>query len=283
MKLGVHTSIAGGLHRAILRGEELQCDVIQIFSTNPNQWKPRTLSPNEIERFKDAAVRTGIEPAMTHTSYLINIGSPSTRQRTKSIEAFHQEMERAEALGIPYVVTHPGAHMGTTEKDGLERVVQSIEAIHERTEGFRTVILLETTAGQGSCLGYRFEHFRTIFERVRDPERLGICLDTNHIFAAGYDIRRTRTYQRTVERFHRLIGLERLKTIHLNDSKTPLGSRVDRHEHIGKGKIGLHGFRCLLHDPRLQKIPMVLETPKGTGNDADRKNLAVLRGLPPSS
>lgn len=279
MNLGAHMSIADGLHKAILRGDELHCDVIQIFSTNPNQWKSRPLSSNEIERFKDAAAATGVEPAMTHTSYLINIASPSKEQRTKSIKAFYQELERAEALEIPYVVSHPGAHMGTSEKEGLDQIVQSLEDLHDRTKGFATTILLETTAGQGSCLGHRFEHFRYIFDRVREPERLGVCLDTCHIFAAGYPFRRTPGYRKTMDLFDRLVGLERLKAIHLNDSKAPPASRVDRHEHIGKGKIGLQGFRCLINDPRLRKLPMVIETPKGTGNAADKENLAVLRGL----
>ena len=168
--------------------------------------------------------------------------------------------------------------MGTTEEEGLERIIQSIQAIHARTEGFKTAILLETTAGQGSCLGYRFEHFRTILEGVREPERLGICLDTNHIFAAGYDIRRTKTYQRTVERFDQLIGLERLKAIHLNDSKTPLGSRVDRHEHIGRGAIGTEAFGFFMKDKRLAGIPKILETPKKSAAE-DIANLNILRGL----
>ena len=281
MRLGVHTSIAGGLHRAPGRGKELGCDVIQIFSSSPNQWKTRPLTPEILTRFQQAVSRTCVGPVAIHSSYLINLATPSKQHGKRSREAFFQEMERAEALGVPFVIAHPGAHAGSGEKKGLDRIAQRISRLHRQTSGFRTRILLETTAGQGNSLGSRFEHFQYLFQRVHEPERLGICLDTCHIFAAGYDIRSREGCENTLNLFHRLVGLHRLRLIHLNDSKTSLGSRVDRHEHIGQGEIGRKGFINLLNDPRLQKLPMVLETPKGkgTGEAEDRKNLRAIRNL----
>lgn len=283
LKLGVHTSIAGGIHRSLIRGEELGCKVIQIFSSSPNQWETRPLTPEITARFRQTVLRTGIEPVSIHSSYLINLGSPSRQQGKKSVLALLEELERAEALGVPFVIAHPGSHGGSGEKKGLDRIARRIDELHRHTSGFRTRILLETTAGQGNALGYRFEHFQCLYHRIREPECLGICLDTCHVFAAGYDIRSMESVQDTLGRFHNLIGLQRLYVIHLNDSKTPLGSHVDRHEHIGQGKIGRKGFRNLLKDPRLKKLPMVLETPKGkgTGVAEDKKNLRAIRSLLP--
>jgi len=279
MKLGVHTSIAGGLYKAVLRGQKLGCQVIQLFSKSPNQWKDPPLVAEQIDLFRKTVINTGVEPAMIHNSYLINIGSPSTTQARRSVNAFLSELKRAESLGIPYVVAHPGAHMESGEKKGLDNIVRRINELFRRTRGYDVMVLLETTSGQGSILGWCFEHFRSILDGVREPERLGICLDTCHIFSAGYDIRKPAAYQATIDLFDHIIGLDRLRAIHLNDSKGPLGNRKDRHEHIGKGMIGREGFRNLMQDPRFRDIPMVLETPKGKGMAADRRNLKVLNDL----
>jgi deoxyribonuclease IV len=279
MKLGVHTSIAGGLHQALLRGESLGCQVIQFFSHSPSQWKTRALTREEIDTFRDTVRRGSVEPLMIHTSYLINLGSPCAQMGKRSLDAFEQELERAEAMAVPYVVAHPGAHMGEGEAKGLGRIVRRLDRLHARTAGFRTRILLETTAGQGTSLGHRFEQLRFLFHRVRCPDRLGVCLDTCHLHAAGYDLRQG--YQETMDHLNRTVGIGTVRAIHLNDSKTPLASRVDRHEHIGKGTIGRTGFRNLLADKRFRDIPMILETPKGTGDGTgeDRRNLRTVRSL----
>jgi deoxyribonuclease-4 len=216
---------------------------------------------------------------MVHNSYLINIGSPKEDEWKKSLDAFTVELERAEALGIPFVVAHPGAHLGSGEEAGLNRIAQGLDELHLRTRGFRTRILLENTAGQGSCLGYRFEHMRHLLDRVHEPDRLGICFDTCHVFTAGYDIRTPEGYAATMDEVDRLVGLVRIMAFHLNDSMKPFESRRDRHEHIGKGFIGLEAFRCLMRDTRFLNVPMVLETPKGKELEEDRMNLEVLRGL----
>ncbi len=279
MKLGAHTSIAGGLNRSLLRGEALGCQVIQLFTQAPSIWKARTLSREEIDLFRETAVQGGVMPVMTHNSYLINLGTPCPRLGKKSLEAFEKELERTEALGIPYVVAHPGAHMGEGETRGLSRVVRRLDSLHRRTAGFRTRILLENTAGQGTSLGHRFEHLRVLIHRVREPDRLGVCLDTCHLNAAGYDLRDG--YRETMEHLDQVVGIRLVKAVHLNDSKTRLNSRVDRHEHIGKGTIGRKGFLHLLGDPRFREIPMVLETPKGRGDGAreDRMNLRAVRRI----
>ena len=279
MKLGAHMSIAGGVHKAVLRGDEVGCNVIQIFSKNASQWKVKPLDPDEVARFKEAGVRTGVAPVLVHNSYLINMASPSTTLWTKSVEAFHVELDRAEVLGVPFVVAHPGSFTDGSEEEGLSAIVRAIDELTHRTAGRRVRILLETTAGQGSSLGWRFEQIRYVFDHVRAPERLGLCLDTCHIFAAGYDIREAAAFEETVGHLDAVIGLDRVEAIHLNDAKYDLGSRKDRHEHIGKGRIGLTGFRLLLNDPRFRHLPMVLETPKGKEMEEDKENLAVLRGL----
>ncbi|MBI1864871.1 MAG: deoxyribonuclease IV, partial [Nitrospirae bacterium] len=199
--------------------------------------------------------------------------------RRKSIEAFHEEMERVERLGLPYLIMHPGAHMGAGEEAGLGRVAAAFDEVHERTRGLRMRILIETTAGQGTTLGYRFAQIRRMLDLVREPERLGVCLDTCHVFAAGYDIRTSEGWNRTMEEFDRVVGFERLKAIHMNDSARPMGSRVDRHAHIGKGHIGLEPFRAIMNEPRLAGIPKIIETPKEGGHERDRQNLATLKNL----
>jgi deoxyribonuclease-4 len=273
-------SIAGGVHKALLRGEEVGCDAMQIFTKNNNQWRAAPLTERVIEAYKIHRRRAGIDPIVAHDSYLINIASPKRDLYAKSLEALRIEVARAAVLEIPYLVIHPGAHLGSGEVEGIKRAVEALEMILEGPQVSPVMICLETTAGQGSSLGYRFEHLAAIRAGVTRQERVGICVDTCHIFAAGYEIRSRKAYQETMRQLHGVIGLDHVKCIHLNDSRRELGSRVDRHAHIGRGQIGLEGFRALVNDPRLQHIPMILETPKGEDPvAADRRNLAVLRRL----
>ncbi|MDH7578691.1 MAG: deoxyribonuclease IV [Bacillota bacterium] len=279
MPLGAHMSIAGGVDKAILRGESIGCETIQIFTKNTNQWRARPLTPEELARFQAARTRTGIDPILAHTSYLINLGSPQEELWEKSLASFLVELERCAALGLPYLVTHPGAHLGAGEEVGLNRITRALNEILARTEGSGVVVLLEVTAGQGTNLGWRFEHLARLFEDSFYPERLGVCFDTCHAFAAGYDLRTPEAFTKTIEAFEASVGINHLKAVHLNDSRGDLGSRLDRHEHIGLGKIGLEAFRVLLNDPRFRTLPMILETPKGPEMKEDIENLATLRSL----
>ncbi|MFQ5881028.1 MAG: deoxyribonuclease IV [Candidatus Methylomirabilales bacterium] len=273
-------SIAGGVDKALVRGLDVGCDSIQIFTKNNNQWRAKPLSDREIMTYHKNREVAGIWPVIAHDGYLINVASPKKDLYKKSLEALGTEIERATALEIPYLVIHPGAHLGVGEAEGIKRVVEALDTIFERTEASPVMICLETTAGQGSSLGYRFEHLAAIREGVKRRERVGICLDTCHILAAGYEIRGLEPYEQTMRQLDDAIGLDHLKCIHLNDSQGVLGSRLDRHAHIGQGQIGLEGFRILVNDPRLRHLPMILETPKGDDPAAtDRRNLAVLRSL----
>ena len=279
-RLGAHMSIAGGVDKAFLRGEEIGCETMQIFTKNNNQWRAKSLTAREIEAYKTNRQKTRIGPILAHDSYLINIACPKKDLYKRSLEALRIEMERSHALEIPYLVMHPGAHLGTGEEEGIQRVVEALNTLFDQTKDLPVMICLETTAGQGSSLGYRFEHLAAIREEVEDKGRVGICLDTCHIFAAGYDIRGREPYEKTLQAFDRVVGLDHLKCIHLNDSMRELGGRVDRHAHIGQGHIGLAGFRLFVNDPRLRHLPMILETPKGDDPVAtDRRNLAILRSL----
>lgn len=275
--LGAHMSIAGGVDQAVARGKSIGCETVQIFTKSARQWRARPLTAEEVSRFKRAREESGISPVFAHTSYLINLGASDDDLWAKSTASFIEEMERCAALELPYLVTHPGA--GTQEEEGLDRIRVALDEILKRTEGSGVMILLETTAGQGATLGHRFEHLAWLIENCAHPERLGVCYDTCHTFAAGYDIRTPEAFAATFEAFNKIIGIDRLKAVHLNDSRGDLGSRVDRHEHIGKGKLGLEAFRLLLNDPRFRKLPMVLETPKGPDMKEDVENLAVLRSL----
>jgi deoxyribonuclease-4 len=274
-------SISEGLYKAFLRGKEVGCTTIQIFTKNSNQWKVKDLTEEEILKFKEAQKETGISPVVAHDSYLINLGSPDRELLQKSREAFLVELKRCDQLDIPYLVMHPGSHVGAGESEGIRCIVESLNWALEKTPGSRVMILLENTAGQGTNLGYRFEHLAEILERVEEKPRFGVCLDTCHTLAAGYDIRTEQGYQRTLEEFDRIVGLSKVKVIHFNDSKKGLGCRVDRHEHIGEGCLGLEAFRCFLKDKRFKGVPKILETPKDKKNEAesDRKNLNRLREL----
>jgi deoxyribonuclease-4 len=272
-------SIAGGLEKSFARGEEVGCATMQIFTKSSNQWKAKELTDQDMERWEAAMAASPITPVIAHDSYLINLASPTEELLVKSREAFLVEVERCERLTIPYLVMHPGAHKDSGEEQGLQTIAESFDWVHHKTPGFKVKVLLETTAGQGSSLGYSFAQLCQIIDMVEDGERLGVCLDTCHVFAAGYDITSRKGYEATFDEFDKVIGLDRLHAIHLNDSKKPLGSRVDRHEHIGKGALGLEPFRMLVNDQRLADVPMILETPKGKDNAEDLENLATLRGL----
>lgn len=275
--LGAHVSIAGGVHKAFERGKRLRCNAIQIFLKNSNQWKAKPLTMPDRVLFREAQHDSAIKVVLAHDSYLINLSSPDRELRQKSLNAFVEEMERANFLGVPYLVLHPGAHMGAGISAGISRVAKALRRALDKVNP-PIQILLENTAGQGSCLGHRFEHLADILEQI-DSDRAGVCLDTCHLFAAGYDIRTRETYAETVREFDRQIGLRRIIAFHVNDSKKGLGSRVDRHTHIGQGFIGLDAFRFLINDERFSSIPKILETPKGPDIDEDLMNLATLAGL----
>jgi deoxyribonuclease-4 len=303
---GAHNSIAGGFHRALLAGQTLKMEAVQLFVSQPRAWpvtrapaekttsrpgkrspasahlwRVKELSDEAVSIFQETLHQTGVRVLLAHASYLINMASPDEVLYRRSVEAFVAELRRAERLGLSCLVIHPGAHVGSGEETGLRRVAQALDEVHKRCAGFRVQILLETTAGQGSCLGHRFEHLARILQLVAEPERLGICLDTCHVFAAGYDLAPKRAYLATLRDFDRLIGLERLRAFHLNDSLKPQGSRRDRHAHIGQGCLGLEPFRLLVNDRRFHDRAMVLETPKEetAAGPMDAINLQTLRGL----
>jgi len=272
-------SIAGGLHLAFARIQEVQGEALQIFTSNQRQWRTIPLTPEMVADFQQHWEKNGHMPVAAHDSYLINLAAPDSDQLEKSVGAFADELRRAATLGIPFLITHPGSHLGRGSDVGLERFVGNLDRAITRSKVSEVKVLLETTAGQGTNLGSSFEQIACILSQSTYGDGLGVCFDTAHAFAAGYDIRTLETYEDTFSRFDRIIGLERLEFFHINDSKRPLGSRVDRHEHIGKGEIGLSAFRLLLNDPRFQQHPMVLETPKGKDLKEDKENLRVLRSL----
>lgn len=281
-RFGSHMSIAGGHYLAFERAQAVGCDCMQVFVKNHRQWKNKPLADADIRAWEAARKATGIGPVIAHDSYLINLAAPDDALYTRSIEAFVDELERCEALGIPGLVTHPGSHCGAGEDWGITRIAAALDVIHKSTKGFKVRTLLEVTAGQGSAIGYRFEHLAAIMERVAAPERLGVCLDTCHLFAAGYDVKSAEGYAATIAALEEWIGVERVACIHTNDSKKPLGSRVDRHDHIGQGLMTTAAFANFINDPRFFGVPMILETEKGEdekGRDWDLINLSKLRGL----
>lgn len=280
MLLGAHMSIAGGAYNALDRGEMVGCDTIQIFTKSSNQWRAKPLTDEDIAKFKENRQRTGISPVVAHDSYLINLCTTDIEKRKMSVGAMGIEMLRCRALEIPYLVMHPGSHLGEGEEWGLHEIAGNLNHLIEGDiDDGGTMILLETTAGQGTNLGYRFEHLRDIIEMIDHKERVGVCLDTAHILAAGYDIRTASGFADTLDEFNKIIGLEQLKVIHLNDSKKELGSRVDRHEHIGEGFVGIEAFRYLMNRKDFSDIAMILETPKDKNYTEDIRNLKILRGL----
>jgi deoxyribonuclease-4 len=300
--LGAHQSIAGGYHKAVERAAAAGCDALQIFTKNTNQWRGREIEPAEADEFRRTLDQLGLSCPLAHNSYLVNLASPDADLWRKSIDGMVQEFLRAEVLGIPWVVAHPGAFTGSSPEAGLRRIVAALDEILARTaaQGDSPIFvdhrcatvpakigtvpvgcLLETTAGQGTALGWRFEELAAILDRVKAPERLGVCFDTCHVFAAGYPLDTPAGYRKTMRQFDRLVGLGRIRAFHLNDSLRPCGSRVDRHAHIGCGQMGLEPFRRLVRARRFRSVPMILETPKGlcAGRDWDQINLDTLRGL----
>ncbi len=277
--LGAHMSIAGGVSKAFERAQSIDCTCMQIFTRNQNQWQSKPLDVQEIARYQALAQSTGIAPVVAHASYLINIGSPDPALWAKSADALRVELERAEQLDILGVVFHPGSHMNTSEAEGLDRIARGIDHAHAATAGIRTLTLLENTAGQGAHLGYRFEHLAAILAAVDDPGRIGVCFDTCHALTAGYEFRDQDSYVRLWDEFDQVVGLERLKVFHFNDTKKDLGSRVDRHTHIGEGFLGLEPFRLILNDARFAALPKILETPKEDDMADDVINLNRLRSL----
>ena len=276
--LGAHMSIAGGVNMAIERARSINCTAMQMFVKNNMQWFARPLARDEITLFTQHQQRSDLS-IFAHANYLINLAATNGQFHTNSLRSLSEELVRADQLDLPFLVLHPGAHLGAGEEAGLGKIVESIDRVLSGLPKVKTRIALETTAGQGSCLGNKFEHLAYIISRVREPKRLCVCLDTAHIFAAGYDISSEGSVRKTFREFGRVVGLDRLVAIHLNDSKTGCGSRVDRHEHIGRGKIGLPAFRFIMGDRRFRKIPKVLETPKGKDLREDVINLKRLRRL----
>lgn len=305
--LGSHLSIAGGMHKAAEKAALLGMDTVQIFTHSPsqwvvkpvnptekadsrsgrfltknnNQWAAKDLSDGDVKLFRDAVEKARLRRACAHNSYLINVASPDDVLWQKSLEALVVELQRAEVLGLHGVVMHPGSFVTSSEAEGLKRIAMAIDLVHDQTRGFRCQLWLETTAGQGTNLGHRFEHIATLLQTVRNADRLGVCVDSCHIFAAGYPLGTQNEYASTMAEFDRTIGVNRICAWHLNDSKKPLGSRVDRHEHIGEGCLGLEPFRHILNDSRFADIPMYLETEKGErdGEDLDAINLRTLKSL----
>ena len=277
--LGAHMSISGGLHLAIDRAVAAGCNVLQIFTRNSNQWKGKQVSEADAALFRSKLAASGLHEVVSHDIYLINLAAPPGETRDKSIAAFRDEMETCARLGINKIVMHPGSHLADSPQTGLARVVEAFDQLFAEVPQFEGKVLIETTAGQGSNLGRTFEELAAIIKGSRFPEKFGACFDTCHTFAAGYDTATEEGYRDTMEQFDRLVGLERLQCFHLNDSKKGLGSRVDRHEHIGQGTLGLNPFRFILNDSRFCSVPKILETPKGDNDEMDAVNLGILRGL----
>jgi deoxyribonuclease-4 len=280
-------SVAGGLPRAVERAVAHRCEAFQIFAKNASQWLGRTVPPEEVRAFRRAVETSGLGPVVSHGSYLINLATTNRALWQQSREAMGDELDRAEALGLLGVVLHPGCYTSGSEAQGLDLIAEGLRTLLARRRRRKTMVILEHTAGQGTALGATFEQIAYIIARLDGDPRVGVCLDTCHLLAAGYDIASPEGYAETFRLFGRLVGLDRLSLFHLNDSKRPLGSRVDRHEHIGRGHVGLEAFRRILNDRRFRRLPMLLETPKGEGRATgpivpdveDLRNLATLRAL----
>jgi deoxyribonuclease-4 len=279
MLLGAHLSVAGGVDKAFDRAEKLDCTSFQIFTKSNRQWKAKPLEPEVIDRYHQRQAETGIVPVICHASYLINIGASDETVWDKSLNALAIELERCELLKIPYLVLHPGAHMDQGVETGIDQVIKALDTVHERLPDVAVKIALEITAGQGTVLGSTFQEIAQLLAGCRQSDRLVVCFDTCHALAAGYEFRTPDSYQTMIGEFDRIIGLDRLKVIHLNDSQKDLSSHVDRHTHIGEGCIGLEPFGYFLNDSRFEKVPFLLETPKDDDPGDDIRNLEKLRGL----
>lgn len=283
-RLGAHMSILGGLHLALERGHSIGCETIQLFTRNSNRWKSKARTPEELEQYRETVAQTGIDPVVAHAIYLINLASPEKRVHAQSNEAFREELARCHEAGIPYLVLHPGSHKGTGLEQGIARIARGIGEAYAEHPEYTVVTLLENTAGQGDTIGRTFEELAQIEALCREGgggacPHIGYCFDTAHALASGYEIRTAAGYEETMARFDQVLGLERLRCFHLNDSKADLGSHLDRHEQIGQGHVGVETFRMLLNDPRFADLPMLLETPKDDDLHQDVENLALLRGL----
>jgi deoxyribonuclease-4 len=277
--LGAHCSIEGGLYIAFERAEEIKSDVMQIFTQNARQWKSHPLKDEQVEMYQKIAKKSNVKIVISHNSYLINLCAADKGVLLRSRLAFEDEIIRCNELGINLLVFHPGSHLGQGEENGIKTIAESLNILHQKTNKYKVISVLETTAGQGTNIGYKFEHLKSIIDLVEDKSRVGVCVDTCHIFTAGYEIREFKAYKKTFKDFNNIIGLEYLKAFHLNDSKTEFASRVDRHEHIGKGKIGKDAFGFILRDKRFSKVPKVIETPKSKDLHEDKINLRLLRKL----
>jgi deoxyribonuclease-4 len=279
MIFGAHCSTSGGFHAALERGTSIGCEVVQIFVKNNMQWLGRPPKPDDVSAFAALRQNAGFQCVFGHTGYLINLAAPDSPNRAKSLQSLIQEIGFADALGLPFLVLHPGAHLGAGEEIGLERIASGLDEVCEATKASRVRVALENTAGQGTCLGHKIEHLAAIYDAVKQPKRLGLCLDTAHLFAAGFDLRNAKGWDAAIRQVEKMIGLKEILAFHLNDSKPGLASRVDRHEHIGKGKIGLEAFRHIVNDARFAKSPGCLETPKSEDLHEDMENMATLRAL----
>ena len=277
--LGAHTSIQGGVAESIPLAEKLKFTAMQIFTKNNNRWLAKPLGKEEIILFKSRIKNSTIKFVVAHDCYLINLCAKDKEILKKSRTAFFDELKRCELLEIPYLNFHPGSHGGLGEDGGIKLIAESLNIVHQKTKGYKVSSMLETTAGQGTAIGYRFEHLRKIIDLVEDKARMTVCIDTAHIFAAGYDIKNKKNYGKVIKEFDEIVGLDKLKCFHMNDSKKELGSRVDRHEHIGKGFIGKEGFAYIMNDKRLEHVPKILETPKGKECLEDLKNIKILKSL----
>ncbi len=278
--IGAHISISGGVYRAVETADALNCMALQIFTKNSNQWNAKPLTDENVERFDQARENSSVQAYVGHVGYLINVASPKDDIHEKSLASLKDEIIRADRLGLSDLVLHPGAHLGKGEEYAIGKITESLNRIIDQTPDVKTRLALETTAGQGTNVGYKFEHIARIIELVENKSRLSVCFDTCHVFAAGYELRTKRDFNATFKMFDGIIGLSHLKVFHVNDSKKPLGSRVDRHEHLGEGELGLDPFKFLMQDRRFAEIPKILETPKGDdpeGNDS--RNLDTLRRL----
>ncbi len=277
--LGAHMSSAGGVHKAVERAVSIGCTALQLFTKNNNQWFAKKLEDEVIENYRKNIGDADLSGVVSHDSYLINLCAANSDILKKSRASFQDELERCELLGIPYLNFHPGAHVGAGEEEGLKKIVESLDIIHDKTKNFKVLSVVEVTAGQGTTLGYKFEQINKIITGVQQKNRMAVCIDTCHIFAAGYDISTEKGYEKTFKEFEEIVGLEKLVAFHVNDSKKGLASKVDRHEHIGKGEIGLLGFKLLMNDERFDHIPKILETPKEEDMLDDVENMKILKKL----
>jgi deoxyribonuclease-4 len=279
MKFGAHMPTSGGVWRGLERGRGLQCDVVQLFVKNNMQWFGRSYTPDELSKYANEFSASAFSCVFGHAGYLINLGAAPSPNRDNSLKSLLQEIQLATDLGLPFLVMHPGAHLGAGEAEGLKQIVAGLNEVFRATKNSPVRIALENTAGQGSCLGHQVKHLAEIFDRVEHPERLGVCLDTAHFFEAGYEISTPQGWDSALQEVDELIGFKQVSALHLNDSKTDLNSRVDRHAGIGQGKIGKEAFRHIVNDPRCAGLPGCLETPKSKDLHEDLENLAILRAL----